>query len=136
MLVSLRHANSERLVGSSLKRKVLLVEDEALVRIIGSDALADAGYDVIEAASADEALAVLEAEDAVEVLFTDIRMPGSIDGLQLASLVHERWPAVKILITSGDTWPPKSLIPDDGRFIAKPYRLDALQHEVDNLVGG
>lgn len=120
-------------VGSSIKRTVLLVEDEVTVRIIGSDALADAGYDVLEAESADEAIRLMEVAGEVHVLFTDIRMPGSMDGLQLAALVHQRWPQVKILVTSGDTWPPRNRIPDHGRFLAKPYRLDALRHEVDGL---
>ena len=69
------------------KRTILIVEDEALVRVIGSDALEDAGYDVLEAASADEALRLLDANDDVRLLFTDIRMPGKLDGLQLANLV-------------------------------------------------
>ena len=119
-----------------MTRKILVVEDEATVRMIGADALADAGYEVIEAGSADEALTILETASEVQVLFTDIRMPGTMDGLQLATLVHRRWPDMKILITSGDTWPPKSLIPDDGRFIAKPYKVEALQNEVDHLFEG
>ncbi len=117
-------------------KKILLVEDEALIRMVGSDALADAGYEVIEASSADHALTVLEKAGEVHLLFTDIRMPGSMDGLQLAGLVHKRWPAMKILVTSGDTWPPKEQIPDDGRFIAKPYLPQMLQREVDHLVNG
>jgi DNA-binding NtrC family response regulator len=115
-------------------RTILLVEDEATLRMIGSDALADAGYEVIEAGSADEALRILEQASEVQVLFTDIRMPGTMDGLQLATLVHARWPEMKILLTSGDTWPSKNMIPDDGRFIAKPYNVAALQHEVDHLL--
>ena len=114
---------------------MLLVEDEALVRMVGSDALADAGYEVIEAASAEEALRFLEASAEVELLFTDIRMPGGMDGLELAELVHARWPAIRILITSGDTWPPRDRIPDDGRFLAKPYQVERLQSEVDAIVG-
>ena len=121
----------------TLKSKpiVLLVEDEASIRLVGSDALINAGYDVVEAASADEAIRILEAADKLDVLFTDIRMPGSMDGLQLATLVHERWPATKILITSGDTWPSKGSIPVDGRFLAKPYPVAALEREVDDLLG-
>lgn len=118
-----------------MKCRVLLVEDEATVRMIGSDALEDAGYEVVDAESADEALLLLESMDDVAVLFTDIRMPGSMDGLELARLVHDRWPAMKILLTSGDTWPPKSLIPDDGRFIPKPYEIDRLQDEIGRLIG-
>lgn len=111
-----------------------MVEDETLVRIVGSDALTDAGFEVLEAASADDALRILETADEVSVLLTDIRMPGSMDGLQLAHLVHARWPAIKILLTSGDTWPQRDAIPDDGRFLAKPYDLQTLQDEVEGLI--
>jgi DNA-binding NtrC family response regulator len=121
-------------MGSQLKAKVLLVEDEPMIRAIGMDALEDAGYDVIEARDADEAVRILEMLGEVHVLFTDIRMPGSMDGLELAKLVHERWPRMKILLTSGDTWPRAAQIPDDGHFLPKPYRLDALQHEVTSLL--
>ncbi|MBB5724728.1 CheY-like chemotaxis protein [Sphingomonas endophytica] len=113
---------------------VLIVEDELFVRMIGADALEEAGYSVIEAASADEALAVLEEADNVEVLFTDIRMPGSMDGLKLAEVVHERWPGIRILLTSGDTRPSRADIPDDGRFLAKPYRFESLSRELTTLL--
>lgn len=105
-----------------------------IVRLIGSDTLTDAGYEVVEAASADEALQILDRHGEVEVLFTDIRMPGSMDGLELARVVHERWPAMKILITSGDTFPPRSSIADDGRFIPKPYSTEVLRREIDTLL--
>ena len=105
-----------------------------IVRLIGSDTLTDAGYEVVEAGSADEALCVLEQHGGVEVLFTDIRMPGTMDGLELARVVHERWPAVKILITSGDTFPPRSAIADDGRFLAKPYSTEVLRREIGTLL--
>ncbi|KQN93282.1 hypothetical protein ASE95_09845 [Sphingomonas sp. Leaf231] len=113
---------------------VLIVEDELFVRMIGADALEEAGYRVIEAGSADEALDVLERGRDVKVLFTDIRMPGSMDGLRLAAVVHERWPAIRILLTSGDTHPTRDAIPDDGRFLAKPYRFDSLSRELDTLL--
>jgi DNA-binding NtrC family response regulator len=121
-------------MGSQLKTKVLLVEDEPMIRAIGMDALEDAGYEVIEARDADEAVRILELLGEVHVLFTDVRMPGSMDGLELAKLVHERWPAMKILITSGDTWPRAAQIPDQGHFLPKPYRLEALQNEVTSLL--
>ena len=112
---------------------VLIVEDEWVVRMVGADALIDAGYEVIEAASADEALGILEAGDDIQVLFTDIRMPGRMDGLALAHLVHDRWPRIRILLTSGDTWPAKSSIPDHGRFLSKPYRVETLQRQLAEL---
>ncbi|WP_206599109.1 response regulator [Sphingomonas turrisvirgatae] len=114
--------------------RILIVEDEMIVRLIGSDTLTDAGYDVVEAGSADEALRILERHGDVEVLFTDIRMPGTMDGLELARVVHERWPAMKILITSGDTFPPRSAIADDGRFLPKPYSTEVLRREIDTLL--
>ncbi len=107
-----------------------------IVRLIGSDTLSDAGYEVIEAATADEALQILERHGDVEVLFTDIRMPGSMDGLELARVVHARWPAMKILVTSGDTFPPRGAIADNGRFLPKPYSTEILRREVDNLLKG
>ncbi|TCU58180.1 response regulator receiver domain-containing protein [Novosphingobium sp. PhB57] len=117
----------------TLEKKVLLVEDEALIRVIGTDALEEAGYDVLEAGSADEALEILEAYNEVLVLFTDIRMPGSLNGLELARIVHERWPKMKLLLTSGDTWPSENEIPDDGRFLPKPYRVETLRREIDEM---
>lgn len=117
-----------------IKKKVLLVEDEATVRLIGTDALEDAGYEVIDAETADDAIRILDSIGEVEVLFTDIRMPGTMDGLELAAIVHERWPSVKILVTSADTRPPKSSIPDDGQFLPKPYRIARLQDEVGRLL--
>ncbi len=115
--------------------RILIVEDEMIVRLIGSDTLVDAGYEVVEAETADEALRILDQHGDIEVLFTDIRMPGSMNGLELARVVHERWPAVKILITSGDTFPRDSEIADHGRFLAKPYRTEVLRREVDKLLG-
>jgi CheY-like chemotaxis protein len=118
------------------KRTILVVEDELLVRLVGADALSDAGYEVIEAESAAEALHTLENASEVHLLFTDIRMPGGMNGLQLADEVHRRWPGIKILITSGDTFPKKSRIPDDGHFLPKPYGIDVLQREVESLFEG
>ena len=105
---------------------VLIVDDEDLVRMIGADILEEAGYRVIEAASAAEAIGRLEQANEVQVLFTDINMPGTPDGLGLAKLVHDRWPSVKILVSSGAVRPARSDIPDDGKFLSKPYRRDQL----------
>lgn len=113
--------------------KVLLVEDEDVVRFVGCEAVTEAGHDVLEAANADEALAILEAADDVELLFSDIRMPGSMDGLDLARLVHERWPRIKILLTSGHARLRDRDLPDDGRFLPKPYQIDTLRQTLDEL---
>lgn len=83
------------------KISVLVVEHEALVCMDIAAQLREDGYEVFEAANADEAIAILEAEPAIRILFTDIDMPGSMDGLKLAAAVHDRWPPVRIVVTSG-----------------------------------
>lgn len=117
------------------KKIILVVEDEALVRLIGADMLSDAGYEVLEADNADEALKVLASVDQVHMLFTDIRMPGSMNGLELAKTVHKRWPKMKLLLTSGETWPSRGQIPDDGQFLAKTYDMGRPRAVVQGLVG-
>jgi CheY-like chemotaxis protein len=114
---------------------VLLVEDEPLVRMTATDELEEAGFQVLEAANADVALTVLEARsDEVHVLFTDVHMPGSMDGMELAEQVHARWPHVRLLISSGYARPREDEIPDDGRFVPKPYRASTLVSHIQELV--
>lgn len=104
---------------------VLVVEDEGLVRLMAVDMLEDAGFEVIEAASADEAWGVLEGRSGkVEVLFTDIEMPGSMNGFTLASRVAERWPHIRLVMTSGRWRPAVRDVPDHGKFVPKPYYAD------------
>jgi CheY-like chemotaxis protein len=110
---------------------VLLVEDEPAVRIVACDGLEDAGFEVLEAASAAEALSVLRARRDVGVLFSDVNMPGDLDGLDLAEVVHQHWPAIKLVLTSGRALERK--LPDDGRFIAKPYSLRRLAELIAEL---
>ena len=101
---------------------VLVVEDEPLVRMTAADELEEAGFQVLEAANADVALAVLEARsDEIQVLFTDVDMPGSMHGMALAEQVHRRWPHVLLLISSGYARPHPDEIPDHGHFVPKPY---------------
>ena len=103
------------------KIAVLVVEDEALIRLDIVDQLADEGYEVLEAGSADEAVALLEANPAIRILFTDIDMPGSMDGLKLAAAVRDRWPPVKIVVTSGHRMVEITDLPDGSVFFSKPY---------------
>jgi CheY-like chemotaxis protein len=99
---------------------VLVVEDEPLIRLNICDELSDLGFDVFEASDAGSAIEQLVANPHIEVLFTDIDMPGDVDGLRLAALVRNRWPPIKIIVTSGKHHYEKEL-PIDGSFIAKPY---------------
>lgn len=101
---------------------VLVVEDEGLVRMIAVDILEEAGFEVLEAPCADAAWTILEARPEVGVLFTDIDMPGSMDGLALAGRVAARWPHIRLVVTSGRYALRDGDMPDDGRFLGKPYR--------------
>jgi len=114
---------------------VLLVEDEPLVRMAAADDLQDAGFHVLEAANADVALAVLEScSNDVQVLFTDIDMPGSMNGLDLAENVQQRWPHISLLISSAYHRPGLETLPDDGRFVPKPYCSDDVVQQIRELV--
>lgn len=100
---------------------VLIVEDEFLLRLDAVDMIAAAGFEAIEAANADAAIEILEARRDIAVVFTDIQMPGSMDGLKLARAVRGRWPPIKIVATSGHVNVAETDLPEGGRFLPKPY---------------
>ncbi len=104
------------------RTRVLVVEDEMLIRMMLSDGLRDAGYHVIEACNADEALAVL-GTTAPDLIISDVRMPGSLDGMGLLAVVRESLPTLPVIITSAHLQPTIAI--DDGatQFVAKPYSL-------------
>jgi CheY-like chemotaxis protein len=103
------------------KPVILVVEDDFLLRMDAADIIRDAGFDVLEASNADEAIAVLETRSDIAVVFTDIQMPGSMDGLKLARAVRGRWPPIKIVTTSGQYVVEATDLPEGGRFLPKPY---------------
>ena len=106
---------------------ILLVEDEALVRMFAADLLREeAGFKVIEAVDADEALTVLEAGPDVHALVTDVEMPGTLDGFTLARLVHKAWPQIGIVVVSARAAPAPSEMPPGARFVLKPYSIAGL----------
>ncbi|MCE7798181.1 response regulator [Sphingobium sufflavum] len=113
---------------------IMIVEDEAMIRQIGADILEEAGYQVIEAATADEALNIIKANPGIALIFTDVRMPGAMDGLGLAAIVHERWPDVRLLITSGHCRLRNDEIPARGKFIPKPYPASELIRQIGQLL--
>jgi two-component system, response regulator PdtaR len=113
----------------------LVVDDEPLVRMAAVDELEEAGFHVLEVANADVALAVLEARsDEVQVLFTEVDMPGSMDGMALAEQVHQRWPHIRLLISSGYARPHPDEIPDRGHFVPKPYRGATLVRHIADMM--
>jgi CheY-like chemotaxis protein len=100
-----------------------------------ADMIRDLGFDVIEAMDADEAVSLLESVSDIRVVFTDIQMPGSMDGLVLAAVVRDRWPPVALLITSGKVRPPMDDMPTGAQFIPKPYSPWQLKEQLHSLMG-
>src|ERR1700712_221670 len=119
---------------TELKPCVIVVEDEFLIRMLAVETLSDAGFAVLEAEDAAEALAYLEARsDTIGVLFTDIHMPGEMDGLGLAHHARKHWPWIGQLITSGRATPAGRGFPAESRFLRKPYDLDNIVAHVRAL---
>jgi two-component sensor histidine kinase len=114
---------------------VLVVEDEMMLRMRAVDIVEDAGFNPIEAVNADEALAILESRSDIELLFTDIQMPGSMDGLRLAHAVHERWPSIKIILVSGKLVPTDAEKPIHSRFFGKPLEVKQMIAEMQEMIG-
>lgn len=100
---------------------VLIVEDEFLVRMDAVDIIRNAGFEVVEAEGADQAILILERRLDITIVFTDVQMPGSMDGIKLAAAIRGRWPPVKILATSGLTKINQDDFPSGSRFLPKPY---------------
>jgi CheY-like chemotaxis protein len=116
---------------SAANAAVLIVEDEALIRMNAVDAVEDAGYVALEASSADEAIAILKRRRDIGAVFTDINMSGSRSGLELAHAIRHRWPPIHLIVTSGLA--PKLELPPRAHFILKPYdnaHVIALLHEL------
>jgi CheY-like chemotaxis protein len=117
-------------------KTAVVVEDEAIVRIFAVAVLTEAGFVVIEAGHAEEALAALQLQPlAIHLLFTDINMPGLMNGLALAHHVQGAWPHIALLITSGDNKPQPGKLPVGGVFLAKPYDSAHLLAHAQALTG-
>jgi CheY-like chemotaxis protein len=99
------------------------------------DIVEDAGFNSIEAVNADDALALLESRSDIDLLFTDIQMPGSMNGLKLAHAVHERWPSIKIILVSGQVNPTEDERPADSRFFGKPMEVQQMIAELQGMIG-
>ena len=105
---------------------VLVVEDEPLIRMSAVYMLAEAGFDVVEAGSSDEAIALLEANTRIRIVFTDIDLPGSMNGLKLAAAIRDRWPPIELILTSGHIHVGEEDLPERGLFLEKPYSAQQL----------
>jgi DNA-binding NtrC family response regulator len=116
-----------------IKPVVLVVEDEPLVRLFATDMIEEAGFEVLQAPNATEAMATMEDRRDIRVVFTDVDMPGGINGIRLAACIRARWPAVQIIVTSGRPWPPNEPIPENVPFFPKPYRQDRVLDAVKRM---
>lgn len=112
---------------------VLVVEDEALIRMSIVEEMEDAGFEVFQASNAAQAIEILIANSRIEVMFTDVDMPGSVDGLKLAASVRDRWPPIKIIVTSGHRRIDVDALPAEARFMVKPYDPNAVIRSIREM---
>jgi len=119
-------------MATASRRTVLVVEDETLIRLLAADCLHESGYNVLEAGDAAEALRILDERDDVDVLFTDVNMPGPMDGVALAGLMHDSRPDLGLIITSGRGAPDLARLPDNSLYLAKPYLPQQLAAAVES----
>src|SRR6188474_997757 len=114
---------------------VLVVEDEMVLRMRAVDLVEDAGFTAVQAVNADEALSILESRSDISLLFSDIQMPGTMDGLKLAHAVHNRWPSIKIILVSGQIKVSDKDKPADSLFFGKPIEVKQMISELQGMVG-
>jgi CheY-like chemotaxis protein len=117
------------------KAVILVVEDEALIRMEAVQMLEEAGFVAVEASNAEDAARILELRRDIRAVFTDINMPGTIDGMRLARLVRRRWPPIHVILTSGRVFPNEEEFPDNGGFIRKPYEAGHVIAMIRDLLG-
>jgi CheY-like chemotaxis protein len=119
---------------SCIPAVVLIVEDDMMLRMRAVDMVGDAGYTPLEALDAAEAVAILESRSDVALICTDIQMPGQMDGVGLAHAVHARWPAIKIIVVSGQLKPQNLDLPPHSRFLGKPLDAGEVIAEMRDMI--
>ncbi len=122
-----------RVCSVSSRPLVLVVEDEPLLRLHAVSLIEDAGFDTVQAGSAAEAIALLESNASIKIVFTDIDLPGDMDGLLLAAAIRHRWPPVELVLTSGHIKVGDADLPARGHFLSKPYDGERLIHTLESL---
>lgn len=106
---------------ASTRKSILVVEDDSLLRMAAVDLVEEAGYDVVEAADAVQAIAILQGDADIALVFSDIDMPGGMDGIRLVAFIHERWPRIQTILTSGKFATAPDSLSADSLFFTKPY---------------
>lgn len=114
---------------------VLIVEDDLLIRLHAIDMVESAGYDTLDAGNADEAILILVTRSDIHVVFTDIQMPGSMDGLKLAHYVSDCWPPIRIIVTSGGVRLEAYQLPNGSRFLSKLYAAHEVAAVLKEMTG-
>jgi CheY-like chemotaxis protein len=113
---------------------VLVVEDNPLILMSALDLVRTAGFEGVGASSADEAIAILEARADIRLVFTDVEMPGTIDGVKLAHYIRERWPPIHLIVASGRSIMEESQLPTGSRFFSKPYDDSTIVEEMTRML--
>lgn len=116
------------------KPVILVVEDSALIRMGAVDLVLHAGYEALEACDADEAIRILEVRNDIDLVFTDVQMPGTMDGIKLSHYIRDRWPPVKLIVASGATILEESLLPSGSQFFSKPYENHTITDAMARLL--
>ena len=116
------------------KAVVLVVEDSTIIRMGAVDLILNAGYEALQACDADEAIRILEYRTDIDLVFTDVQMPGTMDGIKLSHHIRERWPPVKLIVASGNQILHESSLPSGSRFFSKPYNDRAITDEMARLL--
>ena len=112
---------------------MLAVEDEPLILMLAIDMIRDAGFEALSASNADHAVRILESRSDIRIVFTDINMPGSMDGIKLARAVRGRWPSIAIIVTSAFSVVERTLLPQGAKFISKPYDAGQISDALHSL---
>ncbi|NKQ85244.1 response regulator [Rhizobium ruizarguesonis] len=116
------------------KAVVLVVEDSMIIRMSAVDLVLSAGYEALEACDADEAIRILEARNDIDLVFTDVQMPGTMDGIKVSHYIRDRWPPVRLIIASGAAILEESDLPTGSRAFSKPYDNHAITDAMAHLL--
>lgn len=116
------------------KAVVLVVEDSTLIRMGAIDLVVNAGYEALEAKDADEAIRILESRADIDLVFTDVQMPGTMDGVKLSHYIRDRWPPIKLMVASGREIIEESSLPVGSRFFSKPYNDHSIADAMASLL--
>ncbi|MGR9162590.1 response regulator [Rhizobium leguminosarum] len=116
------------------KAVVLVVEDSTIIRMSAVDLVLSAGYEALEACDADEAIRILESRNDIDLVFTDVQMPGTMDGIKLSHYIRDRWPPVRLIVASGAAILKESDLPTGSRAFSKPYDNHAIADAMAHLL--